>query len=60
MKLKNTLPLILMIFMIGFLGIYLITYACKDFDINIDLGTYLDENWNTTQKRPYNIHGLDD
>ena len=50
--------MILMIAMIGFLGIYLITYACKDFDI--DLGTYLEENWNTTQKRPYNLHGLDD
>jgi hypothetical protein len=60
MKLKTATPIILLGALIGLLGIYLISGICNDFDIDFDLGTYLDENWNTTQKRPYNLHGLDD
>ena len=39
---------------------YLMYGVLCDYDINFDMGTYLDENWSDTQKRPYNIHGLDD
>ena len=60
MKLKTATPIILLGALIGLLGIYLISGICNDFDIDFDLGTYLDENWNDTQKRPYNLHGLDD
>ena len=60
MKLKTDTPVILLGALIGLLGIYLISGICNDFDIDFDLGTYLEENWNTTQKRPYNLHGLDD
>ena len=60
MKLKTDTPIILLGALIGLLGIYLISGICNDFDIDFDLGTYLEENWNTTRKRPYNLHGLDD
>jgi hypothetical protein len=39
---------------------YIMYGVLCDYDINFDMGTYLDENWSDTQKRPYNIHGLDD
>ena len=39
---------------------YLMYGVLCDYDIDFDMGTYLDENWNATQKRPYNLHGLDD
>ena len=33
----------------------------KSFDTyeNRDTGEYLDENWNETTKRPYDLHGLE-
>ena len=32
----------------------------KSFDTyDNETGEYLDENWNDTTKRPFNIHGLD-
>ena len=34
MKLKNTLPLILLGALIGFLGIYLISGVCEDYDMS--------------------------
>jgi hypothetical protein len=43
----------------AFYGYIMYGVLCE-FDIDFDMGTYLDENWTDTQKRPYNIHGLDD
>jgi hypothetical protein len=47
---------------------YLMYGVLCEFDIGQEVNwyfaddgeTYLDENWSDTQKRPYNIHGLDD
>ena len=51
--------LIVITAILAFYG-YLMYGVLYEYDINLDLGTYLDENWTDTQKRPYNLHGLDD
>ena len=51
--------LIIIIVVLAFYG-YLMYGVLYEYDINLDLGTYLDEHWTSTQKRPYNLHGLDD
>ena len=51
--------LIVIIVVLAFYG-YLMYGVLYEYDINLDLGTYLDEHWTDTQKRPYNLHGLDD
>ena len=38
---------------------YLLYDVFCEFDIEMEDVNFLDENWNDTQKRPYDPHGLD-